>query len=442
MKNYPWQERFWKRWDQTGSPRRILISAPTGAGKTRAAAQLFSQYPRVIITGPGLALEPWKRDVPGLVQLETGPRAGLSKKAQARNEAALQAPAVFMTPALLPKWSDKFPPAKRQLLVLDEAHMYDAPETKRSEWLAVYLAAHPLTDALALTATYMRKEIRDVWSLANIFAPEEFYGKWEDGEHRRIAYSFLSSYCQRDPDMGFFFGARLDKLPALKDKLRSFVEFIEPEEILMTVPKAQPNLSPAPRQELIDDLVSSPAESKCIMFQHQEVAEAFAANIGWPVLHSGTHLAAKRVEALAELRKAYSQGKSANFVGCWGSFSEAVSLAWVEQTLIFEPPTTPGQIEQLMGRFQRPEPAQRVPAIVTFEASPAAMKRLKTLTERANQAEGVQGMSPKTAGLLQMVKDHALAPVALSLAADYDPDIEYAIRFIDGEFDDESGDLG
>ena len=441
LKPYSWQTRFWDRWDRTAS-RRILISAPTGAGKTMAAVKLFDEYPQVIISGPGMSLEPWLRDVPSLAFIDQGPRKTMSKKAAARIEAALNAPVVFMTPQVLQKWCDQLPPLKRRLLISDEAHMYDDPATQRSEWLHRYLTSRPQTDFLPLTATFLRKEVRDVWSLANIMCPEQFPGRWEEGEHRRISFSFLSKFCQRDPDMGFFFGAKLDKLPELKERLRHFVEFVEPEEVLLSAPKAQISLSAAPREDLIDDIANSLAESKCVMFEHVAVAEAYAAQLGWPCFHSDNSTTEQRVAAIAKLRADYQSGKQANFVGCWRSFQESVDLAWVEKTLLFEPPTTPGQVEQLMGRWERPSPAQRVPAIVSIEASPGAMKRLGVLQERSSQADAVQGISPKVAGLLAAVKTQQFAPVVLALAADYDPDIDYAIRMIDGEYDDDSGELG
>jgi len=438
---YPWQTRFWNRWDRTGS-RRILISAPTGAGKTMAAEKLFDQYPQVVISGPGMSLEPWMRDVPSLAYIDQGPRKAMSKKAAARIEAALNAPVVFMTPQVLQKWADKLPKLSRRLLVSDEAHMYDDPATQRSEWLCRYLTDRPQVDFLPLTATFLRKEVQDVWSLGNIMCPEQFPGVWKEGEHRRISFSFLSKFCQRDPDMGFFFGARLDKLPELKERLRNFVEFVEPEEVLLSAPKAQISLTSMPREELIDDIATSLAESKCVMFEHVAVAEAYAAQLGWPCYHSDNSTTAQRVAAIDRLRTDYQAGKQANFVGCWRSFQESVDLAWVEKTLLFEPPTTPGQVEQLMGRWERPSLAQRVPAIVSIEASPSAMKRLGVLQERSSQADGVQGISPKVAGLLAAVKTKQFAPVVLALAADYDADIDYAIRMIDGEYDDESGDFG
>lgn len=443
---YSWQLKFWERWEATRQPR-ILVSAPTGSGKTLAAQHVFSQYPRVLITGPGLSLEPWKREVSDLVQIETGPRAGISKPAKARLEAALAARHIFMTPAVLQKWADKLPPVPRQLLVPDEAHMYDDPNTRRSKWLCTFLRNNLRTDCLALTATFIRKEVRDVWSLSSMLAPWEFPDQWQSGEYdtpRHITYSFLSKYCQRDSEMGYFFGARPEKLPELKERLaKHFVEFVDPAEVLSTAPKAQPRLSDASRDELIEDLKTNPAESKCLLFEHIEVAMAYAAQLGWPCYTSENSTTTQRVAAIDMLRNNYAtRSGNTNFVGTWKCFQEAVSLAWVEHTLLFEPPTTPGQIEQLMGRFERPEPSQRVPAIIVIEASPNAMKRLGVLNERSNQALEIQGISQKAAGLLEAVRAQSVKPITLALAADYDPDLDYAIRFIDGEFDDDqSGDL-
>jgi superfamily II DNA or RNA helicase len=434
---YPWQIRFAERWDLTAFPQRILVSSPTGSGKTLAAVKAFEGFESVLICGEGLALEAWQRELgtENVARLTEGPRKGQSKKKVAAIQAALASRIIFATPGIWQKWWDKLPPARRRLLVLDEAHMFDAPDTLRSVSLVEWSKAKNLA-MLALTATYVRKEIRDVWSLANIFNPMEFRGQTHTPESTRIVpFQFLMKYCQRDPEMGFFHGAKLDALPELKARLATFVEFVEPAEILNTAPKAQISLSASPQHDIAEEIVNASAGSRCLMFQHVDIATAFASRYGWPVFHSGNSTTEQRVAALAKMRDAYARGEEVAFVGTWGSFNVGVSLAWVERTAIFEPPTTPGQLEQLMGRFQRPEAAQRVPACIVVEASPRALKRLQSLKARAETSNLIQGNSDRVSGLIQKVKDRALAPEILSVVADYDEDLEFALRYLEGDED-------
>lgn len=435
---YPWQRRFHERWELTQFPQRILVSSPTGSGKTLAAVREFEGFDSILICSEGMTLEAWQRElgVENVARLTEGPRKGQSKKKVAAIEIALASRIIFATPAIWQRWWAKLPPAKRRLLVLDEAHMFDAPDTLRSQHLVDWAQAKNVA-MLALTATFVRKEVRDVWSLANIFDPLEFRAQpQQPGTARMVPFQFLVKYCQRDPEMGFFHGAKLDMLPELKQRLAKFVEFVSPEEILSTAPKSQISLSAASQHDIAEEIVNAQAGSRCLMFQHVDIAMAFASRYGWPVFHSGNSTTEQRVKALSEMRERYAAGEDVAFVGTWGSFNVGISLAWVERTAIFEPPTTPGQLEQLMGRFERPEPAQRVPACIVVEASPRALKRLQSLKVRSETTNLIQGNSDRVSGLIQRVRDRSLAPEVLSIVADYDEDLDYALKYLEGVEDD------
>jgi len=414
--------------------RRALLAHATSAGKTRTAIEFAKRIAarRILVVGSAMSRPGWKKqfelwsDYAAHTIRFGRTRKSLTKAQLAERDAAYLADVRVVSYKLV----GQLDASANDLVVLDEVHALRNPLSQQSKIIRAYLRAHPAVPVLALTATPIPTEVKNLWNLLDTLWPGQF------GKAQRtadISWDFLSRYCGRqETEYGVSFaGAKSpEALAELAKRLEPFIHRVTDREVAPFLPplNAQPlwldeqRTTPEVAQDWLADAGDGP---RCLVVYHREEAEHLARAVGTDYVVTGESSPESR---LARIRECVDAGGV--LVATSESIRESISLSPFKRALIFEWRTSPAQALQLLGRFARQDAADMAtPVFVEYVVPIGAESRAEKLWERIQDLNtllasdknsetlgAIFSHRPLTESRIEQMDRQALGRVRLSLA--------------------------
>ncbi len=404
----PYQQAALDRWEAI-QPKRLILAHATSAGKSLTAVRCAEALGarRVLVVVPAMGRPTWIKEMQKWSAYAPHPiihgraRSGLSKAKVAARDAAYGADVQVVSYTLLKEIDN----APRDILVFDEVHALRDPLSKQSKIVRAYLKAHPRTPALALSATPIPTEVKQLWNLLDTFWPRQFGAPAANGG---ISWAFQSAYCYREENE---YGVRYSgsKSPAalaeLGARIAPFIHRVTDAEVAPYLPPlhAEPlyldeaREIPALAADWLDMVDGEPG-CRAILCFNRETAYSIAEKVGTSYLVTGEMPA----EARARILEAASQDPTSVLVATSESVRESVSLSFAKRAIIFQWRTSPASAIQLMGRFPRQDADISKPCYIQYAVLPGDEARAEVLTSRIRDIQALMKADKKSERLVEL----------------------------------------
>lgn len=431
-----------------GNPSlRQMFMWGTSAGKTLAALEFAKRLGalRILIACPAMARGTWlseiKKWMPAweehVYAIRYGKdRRGLSKKKKMYLEKAYHAPITVCSYGLL----DQLDQRCWDVIILDESHMLGDPLSQQSQavrrqfWDDVTPPA-----ALALTASAMPTDIKQVWNVINTFWP------WSLGEPQPtggISYKFLWRYCevlQNEYGTSFKGAKSTTAIASLNKTLEPFVHKVADAEVVPYLPPLNVDKlildEKIPIEKVARDwLLSIPVDASPIVICFRHVTGMQLAKALCTDLVTGETTPERRLERLRDKAEAHQA-----IVATCESIKQSIDLTCFSHVLIFEWRTSPGQASQLLGRFRRSSTKDLTRStFVQYVVFPDDESKADLLRERAEIINQLQQRDGKLETLQELFKPQELTEESITNMFTV---MLGNIRTVDTEMESEDADL-
>ena len=410
----PYQQAALDRWEAI-QPKRLILAHATSAGKSLTAVRCAEVIGarRVLVVVPAMGRPTWIKEMQKWSAYAPHPiihgraRSGLSKAKVAARDAAYGADVQVVSYTLLKEIDN----APRDILVFDEVHALRDPLSKQSKIVRAYLKAHPRTPALALSATPIPTEVKQLWNLLDTFWPRQFGAPAANGG---ISWAFQSAYCYREENE---YGVRYSgsKSPAalaeLGARIAPFIHRVTDAEVAPYLPPlhAEPLYLDEPKEATalaVDwaDMVGTDAGCRAVLVFNRETAHDIAAALGTPYLVSGEITP----EARQKILDAASADPTSILVATSESVRESVSLSFAKRALVLQWRTSPASAIQLMGRFPRQDADISKPCYIQYAVLPGDESRAEVLTTRIQDINALMKADKKSEKLTEIFAPRVL----------------------------------
>lgn len=410
----PYQQAALDKWKAI-QPKRLILAHSTSAGKTLTAVRCAEAINarRVLVVVPAMGRPTWIKEMQKWSAFTPHPiihgraRSGLSKAKVSARDAAYTADVQVVSYTLLKEIDN----APRDILVFDEVHALRDPLSKQSKIVRAYLKAHPKTPALALSATPIPTEVKQVWNVLDTFWPGQFGRAAANGG---ISWAFQSAYCYREENE---YGVRYigskspEALALLGTRIAPFIHRVTDAEVAPYLPPlhAEPlyldenREIPALAADWLDLSAGEPGCRAIICF-NRETAKSTAAKVGTDYLVTGEMPA----EARSRILEAASQDPTSVLVATSESVRESVSLSFAKRAIIFQWRTSPASAIQLMGRFPRQDADISKPCYIQYAVLPGDESRAEVLTSRIADIQALMKADKKSERLTEIFAPRVL----------------------------------
>jgi hypothetical protein len=359
MQLYTKQQEFVNWFKALPTPQRAYLAAGVGTGKTpmalRAAQALGAK--RILIVTLAMIRRHWARECEKWLgepawPIETGISTKLTKAASIQRDLAYGARIKVVSYDLLPQIA----PETYDMVIIDEAHEIGTATSKQHRTVANFVKACPYATVLLLSATPMPTKVSQLWSQYNVIKPG-----WAGSARPKTGeapWAFLARYSHiiRN-DYGASEGLpNLEKMPELYARLAPMTYRITREDI---APEQAPLLVstlevPKLHDPVVDveEWVNSITSNKLIVLPYYvDTATRLVAQLTKRhevfMVHGGIPTA-KRDSILQQA----AASPKCILIATQDSVGVGVRFMWAEQALIVESRRNPGQVIQLLGRFQ------------------------------------------------------------------------------------------
>lgn len=383
-------------------PIRHTIVAQTGCGKTAMAIKVAHHAKRILVLCPAIVRYHWcheflrwgnRADV-GVVEMGRTRKTG-TKKALLARDWAFQQPVQIVSYDLLKHIDVK---QGWDMLIIDELHNLGDALSHQSQLVFLFTQCFPNIHILGLTATPIPTNAQQVW-----FPQWLMHGSAEWGKPRPsggLSYKFAREYFEIYQNEYTQFGVgtlREDRRTALQQKIANVASFLTRADISSDLPPldCRPlyinNLSESTYVDWHAALPEDVTHSVILCYHRQE-----AQNV-WNLLIAARHRAPfNRIlyidgsmppgERMLTL-EACEQDSHVTLVATQESLSEGIRLMWAQKVLITEFRRSPGQVTQLLGRFQSVGDSRRPQIEIAIDEDSDGMARL--LLQRVNDINAV-----------------------------------------------------
>ncbi len=380
----PYQEAFLKQYAHRPD-RRLLMLWATSAGKTlgaiAAAKQLGAR--RILAIAPAVGRGTWLAEfakwapehAARSIRLGRTRASGVTKKEAAYRAEAYAADVQVISYGLLSHLDTQ----RYDLIVLDEFHALRAPLSKQSKEVRRIFSANLGTPALALSATGIPTDPKQLWNPLNTFWPNQWGPPQPTGE---VSWKFQAMFCEKfQNEHGTMYkGAKSpEALELLARRLDPFVHRVSDREVAAFLPPLHAEAlhldqSLPPLAVATDWLETLDESARPILVTFKrETAYELAEKLGARVI-TGEITPEARVRMLAE---------PGLIVATSESIRESISLSVYTHALIFQWRTSPASAIQLLGRFARQDSADLSrPTYVQYVCFPDDSSRASVLQER------------------------------------------------------------
>jgi superfamily II DNA or RNA helicase len=410
----PYQAEMLRKLEQRPDKRLLLLWA-TSAGKTlgalAAARQLSAK--RILVVCPAIARGTWLAEfakwapeyVPFSVRIGRERSSGVSKKQAAYRDAAYAADVQIVSYGLL----KQLDPQPYDLIVLDEFHALRDPLSQQSKAVRKVFRANEHTPALALSATGIPTDPKQLWNPLDLFWP----GQWGYPQPTGgVSWRFQAQYCAKvENEYGAAYkGAKSpEALETLARRLDPFVHRVSDTEVAAFLPPLHAErLQLDQRCEVgtvsRDWLESLPESAIPIVVCFlRETAATLATLLDGRLITGAVH-PEQRLAILAE-----AAANRQLVVATSESIRESISLSAFTHALIFEWRTSPAQAIQLLGRFARQDTVDLTrPTYVQYVVQPGDDARADLLQERVDAVNVVLQKDSKAERLVELFKPQEL----------------------------------
>lgn len=396
--------------------RAILAHAPS-AGKTLTSI-VFHAAPPIepcLVACPAVARGTWVREYAKWSDRLASPilygrdRKRLTKAQSKAREEAYSAQVQIVSYNLLKEMD----PAPRGLLVLDEVHALRSPLSRQSKIVRAFTRAHPQMPILALTATPIPTDVKQLWNVLDTLFPGQFGKASATGE---ASWSFLSSYCQRfENEYGVSYSGSKspEALAALALRLKPYMHRVTDKEVAPYLPplNAQPLWIDERRQpadiakEWLELEASRGSTHQAVVCFNREQAWDLAHALGSKYVLTGEFTAEQRAATIA----ACATQPEAVLVATCESIRESISLSFCQSALIFQWRTSPAQAIQLMGRFRRQDAKDlTTPVRIEYVVMPGEERRAEMLVKRISDIQALMAADSGSELLQEVFKPRQL----------------------------------
>lgn len=407
------------RWLAARVDKRGILAHSTSAGKSRTAIEFGRQLgaKRILVVASALARPTWKKQFEKWSP-EYAPhtiRFGRTRKSLTKAQVRERDAAYFADVRIVSyKLVGQLDASAVDLVVLDEVHALRNPLSQQSKIVKAYLRAHPRTPAVALTATPIPTEVKNIWNILDSFWPGQFGKAQRTGD---ISWDFLSRYCGRqESEYGISFaGAKDDvSLDTLAERLIPYIHRVTDNEVAPYLPplNAQPLYldEHRPNAEVAQDWLESASDgARCIVVYHREEAFAMAQALG---LDPDECVVTGELSPEARVGRIHEIGaQGLVLIATSESIRESISLSAFKRALVFEWRTSPAQALQLMGRFARQDAADlATPVLVEYVVPPGQESRAEKLWERLQDVNKLLAADKNSAVLAQVFGAQEITP--------------------------------
>lgn len=360
MKLYKKQEEFVTWLTTLPKPRRAYLAAEVGTGKTpmslRAAHNIGGH--RILIITLAMIRRNWVREVKtwlGRVAypIETGRTTKLTKSAAVQRDLAYAADIQVVSYDLLKHVT----PTGWDAVIVDEAHETGSSASKQHRAVRDIVQANPQAAVLFLSATPMPTKVSQLWAQYQILKPG-----WAGSARPKTGdapWAFLSRYSNLERnEYGVAEGLpNLDRMPELYKRLEPMTFRITREDIAPEQPPLLVSALELPKlnDPMVDatEWVEKAQSKKLVVLPYyvdtaERIVESLRAINYNVILVNGTIPTAKRDELLQQAAAA----ERCVLVATQDSVGVGIRFMWCEQALVVEARHNPGQVIQLLGRFQ------------------------------------------------------------------------------------------
>lgn len=375
----------------TRLPHRYIFAWSTGAGKSLASLSAMKEagVERLLIVCPAIVRENWKREVVHTYNEQPGViRWGRKRKLSVADsflrllsyDAYIQIVSYDLLGEVDADWDG---------IILDEAHCLRNPLSQQSKRVRALLEYNKNAHAIALSATLIPKEARQVFNVVDSLVPGYFGKRSRVGD---VGYSFLNKYCNKEVNAygTLFRGLKESNALALQQKLLGVSHRVCGEDFAAYLPPLY-----------VEPLHTDSSGLSTVDFAAQWVAHRIdeAQHIG-----VYTHLRATAYLIADELRGAFKnvfcitgndtakhrddyieaakEADSSIIVGTTHALNQGISLSFQKAALVCEWTTSPAEIIQFIGRFARQDSVSSAPTYVNFIVGPNDVGRSERLLQR------------------------------------------------------------
>lgn len=383
------------RWFLARPDRRGIFAHATSAGKTLEAIDVSQGLSarRILVVAPAVARPVWVREFQKWGAGEAHPiiygrnrATGLSKAKAAARDAAYAADIQVASYKLLKEMDAD----ARDLVIFDEVHALRDPTSQQSRLAKAYLRRHPTVPVLALSATPVPTDVRQLWNPLDTLWPNQWGKPQANGG---ISWDFQGRYCERiENEYGVQYrGSKSpEALVALAARLAPFVHRVTDKDVAPFLPPlhAEPLYIDEKRTEVevatewYEGVRAETADAVCVITYTREAAWAIAGKLGAEHVVTGAETPEKRQATIDAARLA-----GGLLVATSESVRESVSLSFCKRALVLQWRTSPAQAIQLMGRFPRQDTTDMRPCFIQYVVFPGDENRAEMLHERISHIQ-------------------------------------------------------
>lgn len=344
---------------------------------------------RILIVSPALVRENWKREVERTLKLTPGViRWGRERKLSVQEDVQrcvqysmdIQIVSYDLLGHVDVQWDG---------IILDEAHCLRNPLSQQSKRIWALLQMNPQAHCIALTATLIPKEPRQVFGLVDSLRPGFFGKRSKVGD---VGWHFLNKYCNKEVNAyGIMYrGLKKENAHVLEKKLlevshrvtgRDFAKYMPP---LHVEPLHTDACGPGYIDMALQWVATRVDEIAHIgVYTHLRetaymIAEQLARAHRNVLCITGKDSAKVRDDYLETAR----DSDNSIIVGTTHALNQGVSLSFQKAALVVEWTTSPSEVIQFIGRFARQDSASDAPTTINFIVGPNDVGRSGRLLGR------------------------------------------------------------
>lgn len=404
----PYQESALAEWKALPL-KRLILAHSTSAGKTLTAIRCAEAInaKKILVVVPAMGRPVWTKEFQKWSSYVPHPviygrdRKALSKAKKAERDLAYSADVQVVSYTLLKEIDN----VARDIIIMDEVHALRDPLSKQSKIVRAYLKAHPKTPALALSATPIPTEVKQIWNLLDTLWPGQFGRAASNGG---ISWRFQSAYCYKEVnEYGTrYFGSKSpEALAELGARITPYIHRVTDAEVAPYLPPlhAEPLYLDEPIEATalaVDwaDGIGPDVGCRAIICFNRETAHELAAKLGTDYLVTGE----ATPEARQRVLDAASKDPTSILVATSESVRESVSLSFCKRALIMQWRTSPASAVQLMGRFPRQDADISKPCYVQYAVLPGDESRAEVLTQRIADINALMKADRKSEKLVEI----------------------------------------
>lgn len=395
---FPAQQKIVTQLMARDVPRRAIISADTGCGKTVMACSFIrrSGAQSVLIVCPAIVREHWARHIAEWTDLSCGTLTesalaalNTGRTCQLRHHAAAHRDVVVTSFDLV--WDA--PEMPYDLIIIDELHHVGNPKSKQSKEVAKLFNRYPNADIIGLSATLIPTEVKQLWNPLRLFEGDVKWGRAT--KTGGISWRFQERYCEKEKsEYGTsYFGVREDAVGPLRASLSTVCYPLSRADVLPDMPPLDLHVITGDLKELIAERLE--VVNKLVVLVHHRALVHELVGMFCGTNHATFSITGLSVpeDRIVILNNADTYAPSL-VIATHDSLLEGIRILWPDQVLIAEFNGSPGKLMQLLGRFASVGSNARPQVnLVANDESYSAAQAI------AQRAPGMIGLGLATTGL-------------------------------------------